>query len=221
MEYIITVIDNTKKLNNSTVYVGDDLKKLVFKIESAHAFNGSIINRDTCDLTDLIMASSDGRLEIITWLIEKGIDVCVNKNRALKCASGNGHLDIVKLLVEHGADIHDNYDEALYMASKNKHDSVIDYLVENGANINDKIMIPVATCNNGIVNFEFEFKNSNEKDNCNLVIASAKGNLNDVKNLIDGGADIHYDNDCALRCATVCNRLEVVNFLIENGALHC
>ena len=39
-----------------------------------------------------------------------------------------------------------------------------------------------------------------------------------VKYLVDNGADIHANDDCALRWAAEHGRLEVVKYLIDNGA---
>ena len=45
-----------------------------------------------------------------------------------------------------------------------------------------------------------------------------EGYLNIVKYLVDNGADIHADNDCALRWAARKGNLEVVQYLVGNGA---
>ncbi len=51
-----------------------------------------------------------------------------------------------------------------------------------------------------------------------LQSASALGNLTVVKYLIEQGADIHADNNAALRYATYNGHLPVVRFLVENKA---
>ena len=51
-----------------------------------------------------------------------------------------------------------------------------------------------------------------------LIEASYKGQLDIVKHLIENGADIHVNNDRALRCAINNNHLDVVKHLVECGA---
>ena len=45
-----------------------------------------------------------------------------------------------------------------------------------------------------------------------------EGRVNIVKYLVDNGANIHADDDCALREAAVNGYLEVVKYLVEKGA---
>ena len=51
-----------------------------------------------------------------------------------------------------------------------------------------------------------------------LISASREGVLSLVKQLVSKGADIHVDNDWALRCASHNGQLEVVKYLVEAGA---
>ena len=48
--------------------------------------------------------------------------------------------------------------------------------------------------------------------------AASNGYLEVVEYLVDNGADIHANNDGALMWATLNGRLEVVKYLVENGA---
>jgi len=57
-------------------------------------------------------------------------------NDALLIASKNGHLDIVKYLIKNGADIHTEDDFALILAKEFGYLNVVEYLIENGANVN-------------------------------------------------------------------------------------
>src|ERR1700733_6467405 len=52
-----------------------------------------------------------------------------------------------------------------------------------------------------------------------LIIAASKGYLNVIILLIKYGADIHHENDAALRISSICIQINVVRFLIENGAI--
>ena len=51
-----------------------------------------------------------------------------------------------------------------------------------------------------------------------LIEASEWGDLTKVKQLIENGADVHADYDCALRWSAAIGHLEVVRLLLENGA---
>uniref|UniRef100_A0A6C0LSG2 Uncharacterized protein n=1 Tax=viral metagenome TaxID=1070528 RepID=A0A6C0LSG2_9ZZZZ len=55
--------------------------------------------------------------------------------------------------------------------------------------------------------------------NIGLIIAASKGYLNVIILLIKYGADIHHENDAALRISSICIQINVVRFLIENGAI--
>ena len=51
-----------------------------------------------------------------------------------------------------------------------------------------------------------------------LINASECGDLDNVKQLIENGADIHAENDWALRFSADNGHLNVVKYLVENGA---
>lgn len=82
-------------------------------------------------------AASYGHLNIVKRYngnIREGIEL------ALRNASTNGHLDIVKYLVEKGADIHVLYGIVLANALKNGHGHVAEYLIVKGAKLNKSKM---------------------------------------------------------------------------------
>ena len=51
-----------------------------------------------------------------------------------------------------------------------------------------------------------------------LKAASLRGHLEIVKYLVENGADIHAEKDVALRSASFKGHLDIVKFLVENGA---
>lgn len=81
------------------------------------------------------MASKHGHLEIVKYLVEKGVDIHDDTEALLFYAADNGHLEIVKYLVEKGADIHVYEDEAFRWASRNGYYDIVKYLVEYGVDI--------------------------------------------------------------------------------------
>jgi uncharacterized protein len=91
--------------------------------------------------TWLHVASDQGQLDIVKYLIEIGLDVNQNggfaDSGAIREASFNGHLDVVQYLYEHGArlDVSTATRNPLYAAIYNGQIEVVKYLVENGIDI--------------------------------------------------------------------------------------
>ena len=83
----------------------------------------------------LRMASKNGHLEVVMYLVENGADIHAQGDYALIIASENGNLEVVKFLAKVGANIHAGKDAALLYASHYGHLETVKYLVENGANI--------------------------------------------------------------------------------------
>ena len=148
--------------------------------------------------TALIYASSNGRLEVVKFLLENGGDIHTNEENGanvyaqndspLQWASYNGHLEVVKLLLENGAKVNARNDSALSMASSRGHLEVVKLLLENGANVHA------------------------QNDNP-LQWASTNGHLEVVRLLLKNGANVHAQDDSALRWASENGHTEVVNFL--------
>ena len=60
--------------------------------------------------------------------VENGANIHANNDYALRLASKNGYLEVVMFLVEKGANIHADRDYALRSASKNGHLDVVNYI---------------------------------------------------------------------------------------------
>ena len=103
------------------------VEEAVFHIE-----NGEDINScNTIGQTALHLASENGHLETVKFLIESKADIEAKDNlfgkTALHLASENGHLETVKFLIENKANINpkdDNGNTAL---------EVVKFLITNGA----------------------------------------------------------------------------------------
>lgn len=89
-------------------------------------------------------------LNMIKILIEKGVDIHVDNDVALRYSVDKNYLNVVKYLVENGANIHANDNEALIHSAENGNLDMVNYLVENGANIHaqdDAAMVKAANRN--------------------------------------------------------------------------
>lgn len=56
--------------------------------------------------------------------------------------------------------------------------------------------------------------------NKNLIDSVKNGDLNSVKQALQNGADTHTRGDVALKVSAHSYNLDIVKFLVENGALH-
>jgi ankyrin repeat protein len=166
--------------------------------------------------TPLHDATAEGQLEIVKYLISKGSEINLKTNDGttpLHNAAFFGNFDIVKYLVDNGADIN---------ATNQKEETPLD-------NAFDPIPIP---------GFLFKKKNSPIRDYSGIVKflkehggklsakyllfeASAEGNLDIVKNLIENGISIDVKNNTEqtpLCVAVNIGNYSVVKYLIDKGA---
>lgn len=88
--------------------------------------------------TWLQVASTQGKLDIVKYLLECGMDVNrsggMSDGGPIKSAAFKGYLDIVKLLYENGAvlEVSEATKNPLFAAIYNGHIDVVRFLVENG-----------------------------------------------------------------------------------------
>ncbi len=134
------------------------------------------------------LASENGHIEIVKYLVSLGADYTANNNRAIQWASLNGHLAIVKYLVLLGADYTANNNRAIQCASRNGHLAIVKYLVLLGADY---------TANN---NYAIQW-------------ASGNGHLTVVKYLVSLGADYTAGGGFAIRLASKYGHTEIVEYL--------
>lgn len=153
--------------------------------------------------TPLFMAAQHGHVEIVRALLENGAQVNflrdADHTSPLFIASQSGFKDIVELLLKHGADPNivpiDSGCTPLFMASQNSHNGIMKLLIEHGADVNK--------C---------------RRDNTSpLIITSYLGLVEEVKLLLESGADISiiYNGYTAIEWARLSKHHEIVQ-LIEN-----
>ncbi|PFK28309.1 hypothetical protein COI93_24165 [Bacillus cereus] len=100
-----------------------------------------ILNTMTTFGTWLHVAAKKGHLEVVEYLINKGIDIEARGGTfdasALNLAAGEGHLEIVKYLIEAGAELDVSLAKRnpLFGAIYGGHKEVAEFLVEKGIDI--------------------------------------------------------------------------------------
>jgi ankyrin repeat protein len=118
----------------------------------------------------LEVASCNGNLEIVKYLVGQGVKIHWNCDAPLRAASESGRYNVVKFLIESGADIHADDESPLCDASMNGYKDIVSLLLRCGAD-------PCA------------------KDNDAIRGASFFGYFSIVRKLIDYGANpskIHH-----------------------------
>jgi len=180
-------------------------------------------------------ASYNGHTDIVKLLLDAGADVHADNDGALRTASCNGHTDVVKLLLDAGADVHAYNDNALRLANNYGHTDVVKILKDHIAkekknkvvreSLSEKFVEdsdPIADMGIGMkaqlkkwVETETRY-NYIEKDLLWICAEARKTKF--VKYLLDAGADVHADDDYALRWASGKGHADVVKLLLDAGA---
>ncbi len=183
---------------------------------------GANVNSRTWnDWTPLNTASANGHLDVVRLLIDNGADVGFPNYEGatpLHSAASNGHLDIVKLLLESGADFNirnDNTKTPLDLAFDHGNPEVAGFLSHL------RPRNPPDTVQPQRKRGEAVEPPDNEQSSLQLKNASAHGQLEIVRSLLDRGSDINEMDSrrtTALHSASFRGKLEVAKLLIERGA---
>ena len=180
--------------------------------------------------TDIFLGAVNyGSVKVVRFLIEKGVDVKADNNRALKEASFCGRLDIVKMLVAAGCPAQ----AAMETACSNSHLDVIKWLVdENGCNfkVQDEGRSFLRATLNTAIRIDFlelvMYLGSKIRYVFKLVSDDALfavcqvGNLNMIEYLISHDVDFRVTiNNETLYRALRFGRMDVVRQLESRGAV--
>jgi ankyrin repeat protein len=146
-----------------------------------------------------------------------------NKDVSLILASKEGYLETVVFLVENGADIHTDSDRPLLEAVLNNHTEIVKFLIESGSTIRLKTIetvinnhIPGQPLDS--LELLFGYINVEIDENYFVQLSTSKNNIPLVELLIKYGADIRDGNDAPLFYAVQEGFARMAIFLIENGA---
>ena len=209
-----------------------NLKKVQQFIEKGYDVNKEHLG------TALIYAAGEGRLDIVSYLINLGADVN-KKNRfdqtALHYASENDHLTMVELLLSKGAeiDVEDkNHRTPLMLAVKNGHNDVLMHLINHGADVNkkywfDQTALHYASENGHLKIVELLLSKGAEIDaedknhHTSLMLAVEYGHNDVSMHLINHGVDVNKKyrfDQTALHYASERGHLKMVELLLSKGA---
>lgn len=168
----------------------------------------------------LSVASKNGHLKLVKYLVSQGARVRDYDSYALAVASGGGYLDVVKYLIDAGAEVtaDDNY--AVRLACRNDHLEVVKYLVSEGADVTGYRNCCMKNAKS-LRMIKYLISVGVDVDAAGgtpLTLVSSYGDINMMKFLLDSGARISLDNGVALHRASQCNRLKAVKFLLGRGS---
>ena len=138
----------------------------------------------------LLTATIYGRLYIIKFLVERGIDSGSLSEYALNLAVERGHIDIVKYFLDHGNFTFRQLNKSLILASRFGHLQIVKLLVERGADVRSEY-------------------------NAALSTAAINGYLNVVKYLLDHGANLESLDSYTLNMASRAGHSNVVDYITK------
>lgn len=190
---------------------------------------GSNTGQDFYHRYPIIEAASNGHVEIVKLLIEKGAVIDPRDNEPLRLASKHGHLEVVKLLLKNGANMYSPSQiigvfegDVLTNACERGHIEIARFLLDSGVNIHtdDDAALRYSYQHIEVIKLLLE-RGADIHARLDQVLehtCSMSELVKITKFLLDNGANLHARNEAALKTACTCNNIEAVKLLIEYGA---
>ena len=159
-----------------------------------------------------------GQFEIVKLIMESG---GVFDQDAVSKAVTINNIQIMSYFLEMGKDIHGEKNSSIINAVNYGHFEMVKFLVENGADVNafDNTAVKLSITKGNFDIVKYLFENGVDFSNgCYLVLAVVYLRIEIVQFLLDNGADVHWNDDEVFRRAARMGDLEIVKLLIEYGA---
>ncbi|XP_077997116.1 putative palmitoyltransferase ZDHHC13 [Glandiceps talaboti] len=205
--------------------ISGDIEKVKFYLDNGYDVNYGAGEKRT----SLHYGAGNGHLDICKLLLKAGaqVNAADEDNRtSLHYAADSGHFDICKLLLEAGAKI-DAVGEFLIAAGSGNIEKVKSCL-ENGYGVNDtneswenKTSLHYAAKNQHLDIFKLLLDAGAERDNEDLIVAAADGDIEKVKFYLENGYDVNYGagyKRTSLHYAADNGHFDICKLLLEAGA---
>jgi len=175
-------------------------------------------------------ASEYGQEKVVELLIKADANIHAENNEALRWSASNGHKKVVELLLEAGANVHACNDYALQYAKKNNHIAIVRLLKKHikkkkTMKINIEMLKEMNACDEGLVWFLEHFPEGttiknllNKFDDDDWLGWLMSKRVDITQACLNAGADVHADDDYALKWSARNGRFAIVKLLLVNGA---
>lgn len=198
-------VDVKDKLERTPLYLCS-YKGLSDMVKLLHKYGANLNHKDADNTTALMVASQEGHLSIIEYLLKNKVDHRVTSKKGLSAHSYavlNNKVEVVSILETYGCG-----SQVAQMSLQSK-------LLMACFEGNEVAVQELLVGNNHLVN-SVTFDNKTP-----IMLASQEGFVNIIKVLQDKGADINYQCETgfnALFYAVIGNQVKVIRYLLDNGS---
>lgn len=150
----------------------------------------------------------NNNVEIVQFLIDNGADLNINDGICLTSAAFYKNLNMLKLLVENGADVNINNGWPLQLSARDGNKEIVQYLINQNADVTIRDSYALILAVQNICDYKKSSHN----------FSQANHDCENIVNiLVLNHADIHTNNDiCLLTCAQYQNK-EMIAYFLHKG----